>query len=1108
MKVLYYMDPFVDLDKDFDDRSFIAKVDLNADFLGKYPNKDTEVYFVALESLLKRRDILSHLSKHNVQIIQIPDREIAELLSRNNITINMLIARDIYQNHENIISEYLSDKLKAINPDIIVYWESCIETLYNIFPDAIFLEGSHTGFWRLEQNVDILYNISTKKYKYSDVFFNEISNYMITKDDLKDLEDFRYSFKDYTSFETQLDREYLDPEHKFKHLILYAGNFPSLRFKGYSGFASNSAFVQYLLEKLPEDCAIVYSKHQLDKNSEDFYLEQNPRIINLAELGKNDSNITLRVMPYVDAVINVYSNVFMIAMTMGIPVFTYGTSPNASFCLDTIDNLVDWLKNGKMIPEKYTALCNKILKYVITHKINSSFLRNSRNVFIYLSKVKENIDNGKPYLEWLPVMSTIKGYTGQFKQNILLQNPSITSYNNTKYDELLYYLLDDNIKNIGFDIFDTMLYRPLMKPTDLFDLLEDDIYKITGLRSFNFSKTRIAAESIARFGRVETTLDDIYKELQKATGFSDDNILKMKALEQKMEESILSPRITLQNYFHLAQMHNKNIFIASDMYLPEQYLRNVLEKKGYNLSGVKLFISCEHNKVKHNGSLYNHIIQTERIKPSETLFIGDNFNSDVIRAKDSGMLAFHYPKAIDILKTTTIFNPSVMNFTISNNFSFHIAFIANKIFDNPFVPFNKDTFINNSASLLGYFILGPLVLSITQWLISEISTKTYDKILFSSRDSRIIVDIYNKMNEQIYNNKLPHGEYVYLSRTSTLPAYSDCARKMTLISMYNSKLTIHEYIKKIFNIDIDKDASAVKILKQINLHGSDESRNNLNKLAVFIQKYSEENKKSDDDSINLRLYFESIIKNKKIAMFDLGARGTSRDIIADFLDINIDLYLFREIRYKCANNIKSYFIDTQNSYRHGIRAVFPQFYELLLSDIKTTTCYGYEKIGDEVYPIIEKMPFTANSSMVLATQNFIYKFCFDYINTFMNKTKYINSQPKDLFILPISWLCAHTTDTTLLLKYGGQDPLWKDVQISIIAPPLRSKQKSMSASVRTSSSKTEAVKNKKGLINKINSNKITRRDIYIFFKRYFYRTSLTQMLWDKGRSIYIKIINK
>lgn len=1125
MQVLFYMDPFVDMDHCFDDRSFVAKMDLNADFLGRYSKADRSitVYFAALESLLQKRDIRQHLKKSNVQVISIPDKEIKGLLNFHNITINMVLSGQVSQEVKEHIRSYLSRKLENLSPDFVIYWESCADDLFAIFPEAIFLEGMHTGFWRLEQNVDLLYNVSTKSHPYKDVFFEEMLGMELTVQDKVALEEFRTAFKRHVLFQTQINRDFLDPDHKFKHLVLYAGNFPSIRFKSYSGHASNSAFVEHLLTMLPEDCGIVFSKHHLDNTPEDFYLEQNPRVISLSNLRKEDENITLRVLPFVDAVANVYSNIFMPAMAANVPVFTFGSSPNAKACLNTIDQLAQWLEEGKTVPEEYHVLADKILKYIFTHRVNIRFLRNARNSYLYLKKVRENIQSGKKYCDWLPVMATINGYTGQFCGSMLVQNSvaasCVQTYEQTQYETLQGHLLNDKIRNIGFDIFDTLLYRPLMKPTDLFDLLEEDVYQIIKLRSFNFSKTRVLAESLARCGCMETTFDRIYEEFQKATGFDDDMIARIKRLELDMEERMLFPRVSLQDYFHLARQHGKNVFIASDMYLPESFIRSVLIQKGYDLSEVKVFISCEINRVKYNGTLFNYILKNEQYTPAESLFIGDNLKSDVIRPNDLGLFAFHYPKAIDKLKDTKIYNPTVMKFVADANFAFHLALVANKIFDNPFRPYNNNSFINNSSALLGYYVFGPLVMSLTQWIISETKDKWYNKILFSSRDSMVIVDVYNEINKSIHHGSLAEGEYIYLSRTATLPAYMSKPMIMALLSMYNTKLNIADYLEYIFDINLATDKKARDIASKIRLKANDDSSFNLHKLYSFIQLYFDD---EDDARIQyVKEYFANIIQDKKVALFDLGTRGTSRDIITDLLGSDIPLYLFRTTRHKCDMNIQSYVSDTQNPYRQGIRLVLPLFYELLLSDALTSTCRGYDKIDGKVVPALDNTEFNKNSLLVLTSQNFMRLFCQDYMQVFQEKIKYINSQTRDLFTLPLSWLCAHTTDTELLLQYNGEDPLWKNSKVSVIAHNLNKQKytdKTAASGMTSDAQKTSRyLKDKSGIYfikmrllqlllgNNKNAWESTpsRRDVFIYFKRLFYRRSTTRKAWDKGRAAYL-----
>ena len=70
---------------------------------------------------------------------------------------------------------------------------------------------------------------------------------------------------------------------------------------------------------------------------------------------------------------------------------------------------------------------------------------------------------------------------------------------------------------VSFDIFDTLLLRPFLKPTDLFWKLERD----EGAKGF--AEDRIAGERRAHAkaraaGRVEATFQEIYEEIPKWAG--------------------------------------------------------------------------------------------------------------------------------------------------------------------------------------------------------------------------------------------------------------------------------------------------------------------------------------------------------------------------------------------------------------------------------------------------------------------------------------------------------------------------------------------------------------------------------------------------------------
>ena len=105
---------------------------------------------------------------------------------------------------------------------------------------------------------------------------------------------------------------------------------------------------------------------------------------------------------------------------------------------------------------------------------------------------------------------------------------------------------------ISFDIFDTLLLRPYVKPTDLFFHLEH-IEEIWWFRD-----NRIKAEQVARqihSDKEEITIDDIYNELTEP-------FVKLKDKELELERKTLFPNPEMKEVFNYAKNNNKKIIIT------------------------------------------------------------------------------------------------------------------------------------------------------------------------------------------------------------------------------------------------------------------------------------------------------------------------------------------------------------------------------------------------------------------------------------------------------------------------------------------------------------------------------------------------------------------
>src|SRR5208283_2076721 len=91
----------------------------------------------------------------------------------------------------------------------------------------------------------------------------------------------------------------------------------------------------------------------------------------------------------------------------------------------------------------------------------------------------------------------------------------------------------DNYEVISFDIFDTLITRPVLVPDTAFEIAGIKINKELNL-NLNYVKYRKQAEFCIRIENDFTgdcSIDDIYAEFRKATGLSETQCEAIKQIE-------------------------------------------------------------------------------------------------------------------------------------------------------------------------------------------------------------------------------------------------------------------------------------------------------------------------------------------------------------------------------------------------------------------------------------------------------------------------------------------------------------------------------------------------------------------------------------------------
>lgn len=199
--------------------------------------------------------------------------------------------------------------------------------------------------------------------------------------------------------------------------------------------------------------------------------------------------------------------------------------------------------------------------------------------------------------------------------------------------------LVDRADVVSFDVFDTLLYRVVNIPTDVFRVMEPVVREKTGLDGF--AEKRILAEQLARKvpGREEVTLRQIYDVFSGITPEICDFLM---AYEQEMEQRLLRRDEAMADLLTYCASSGKRVLVISDMYHSSDFIGEVLRAFGI-CAYDSLYVSAEQNATKASGALFLKVEQKEKLCGRKSwLHVGDNAYSDYAIPRALGIMAVRY----------------------------------------------------------------------------------------------------------------------------------------------------------------------------------------------------------------------------------------------------------------------------------------------------------------------------------------------------------------------------------------------------------------------------------------------------------------------------------
>ena len=200
------------------------------------------------------------------------------------------------------------------------------------------------------------------------------------------------------------------------------------------------------------------------------------------------------------------------------------------------------------------------------------------------------------------------------------------------------------LKVLSLDCFDTLLWRKVVSPTDVFfALAHSAAYQKMGLTA----PLRAKAETMAR--RIkwvttqcsEVTLEEIYRHA--APEASDADVAELAAAELACEMEYC---FVFQPVFALIEQARKlglKVIIVSDTYFSEAQLKALLFAALPALDGMIDAVYCSnvHHVSKAEG-IWRKVLPQLLVKPDQVLHLGDNIDADFHSPRRFGMRATHF----------------------------------------------------------------------------------------------------------------------------------------------------------------------------------------------------------------------------------------------------------------------------------------------------------------------------------------------------------------------------------------------------------------------------------------------------------------------------------
>ncbi|SES09957.1 hypothetical protein [Salipaludibacillus aurantiacus] len=548
----------------------------------------------------------------------------------------------------------------------------------------------------------------------------------------------------------------------------------------------------------------------------------------------------------------------------------------------------------------------------------------------------------------------------------------------------------------SYDLFDTLVTRKTLKPTDIFFILEKKLKEVNAIDdSINFFDLRVEAEIQARklSPYEEINIYDIYQELNKVLNFSKEKILEIIRVEYEIEFKNLIP---IQENSNLILTKREPVIIT-DTYFEQHFIEKIITQV-VGITNYTLFVSSELRLTKKSGNLFKHVLKDLKINAYELCHTGDNYNSDFKVPESLGIHTVYYTKShLNLYERKINSNSDEVLKYFGTSKNVRLNYQADK---------GEKALINVSSS-----IIAPLLFIHVYEILKNANDKGLRRLYFLSRDGQILLKIAKVIQEKHFTSI--DCRYLYASRKAWhLAGICNQIDDFSFDWIFYDKKSIT--LNKIFNrLECNYDYYKEGLLSYGITKKQEEKLNNydLGTIKNYIKNDEMLRQNIYRNSKDRRTVFmeylnqEGFFDYSSIGIVDIGWHGRLQYSLSKILHYEKKDVQLHGFYYHLVNNQK--YSNNEFLYQFTNRPVnfIPVFESFVYAD--HGTLLGYSKENNNINPVLKEKVNKALMSWGLDTQqNIVAEFSNQIINS---NIKLEESEIKDWTLKNLEYFYRYPT---------------------------------------------------------------------------------------------------